>query len=705
MHEEPWLLELNDKQKQAVTFTGGALYVVAGAGTGKTKTLTARIAYLIKYIGVPSHKILAVTFTNKAAREMKERIVDMVGPYAQGTWLYTFHAFGLQVLRQFIEELPYGYNTRFSILDDDDSKKIIKDVTKALNLDSKVYPVRSMRNKISTYKTEKSDVFEDENEKRIFKKYQESLRSGNVLDFDDLLIYTYELLMYHDHVREYLQNKFDYILVDEFQDTDKMQYSILSILADKHRNLFLVGDPDQSIYSFRGADYNNTKKFLTDFGSERYILDQNYRSTNNILEKANMLIKNNSNRPFNKELESNLGTGERVIFSKADSDYQEATIVSREIQRLIRSENYKYEDIAILYRNNSLSRLFEDSFIQMGIPYVVYGGISFYERKEIKDILAYIRVIVDPHQDFYLKRIINEPKRQLGQMTVAKIEEYAQAVGLSIFNAIDTVAVNKPTQERLKVFKALILEMRHEIENVGELKDIVNYVGNASGYIDMLKAEKDDISQDRIDNINELKSVFSQADSIYEGNNIEKLIQLLDQISLYTDLDKKDASDDVVKLSTFHQVKGLEFKVVFMVAQEEGIFPSQRSLFEADGLEEERRIAYVGVTRAKERLYLTYAQQRMMYGQIGMSTASRFIKEMQLAEENQRPYYNEVNTPLKTSQVTNNRFNPGEKVSHIVFGEGVVIRIDDDIATIAFSMPHGIKKLLQTHPSIKKIEK
>mgnify|MGYP001048265862 FL=1 len=695
--KETWLEELNDEQRKAVTYESGPLFVVAGAGTGKTKTLTSRIGYLIKYKNIEPYNILAVTFTNKAAREMKERLLDMVGPHAEGTTISTFHSFGLKVLRKFIEELPYGLTSNFSVIDDEDSKKIIKDVTKELNLDAKEYPLRFMRNFISNYKTKRETFIEDDNYERIFQAYKKYLLKNNLLDFDDLLIYTHELLDQSEKTRTYLQTRYTQILVDEFQDTDKIQYAIISIMASLHKNLFVVGDPDQSIYSFRGADYENTKKFLNEFGNQ-HILDLNYRSTNKILSKANKLIKHNQVRPFEKDLKSDLGEGSDIIYMPSDSDYRESAMVVNEIRRLIASGSYQYEDIAILYRNNSLSRHFEDALIQMGLPYVIYGGISFYERLEIKDILAYVRVILNPHQDFYVKRIINTPKRQIGLTTISKLEQHAHETGLSMFDAIESLDVNKPTKERLLTFKNLIKDLRLKLEQIDKLKEIVMMVFKETGYQQMLIDEKDDVATERMENIKELSSVFYQADFIYKGSIIEKTIQLLDQIALYTDLDKKDSDGDVIKLSTYHQVKGLEFKVVFMVAMEEGIFPSSHSNYNPEELEEERRIAYVGVTRAKEKLYLSYAYQRVLYGQFLDQTPSRFIKEMGLLETKKEP-----SVAQKTYQETNTQLKPSDKVSHTVFGNGVVITVDGDIATIAFPMPHGLKKLIQTHPSIKKI--
>ncbi len=402
-----FLTSLNESQLKAVIHPGGPLFVVAGAGTGKTKTLTSKIAYLILN-GVDPRHILAVTFTNKAAREMKSRVVDMTGPHAMSVWLYTFHAFGLQILRRHIAELPYGYRPNFTVIDEDDGKKIVQEQIKALGLDTKMFSTKALKNLISLYKSRRMDGFERTDEEKIYQKYQDYLKDNQLVDFDDLLLYTLELLEGYKEIRERYQTYFEHILVDEFQDTDQIQYKVLKILGKIHKNVFVVGDPDQSIYAFRGAKYENAKLFISDFGADQIVLEQNYRSTNQILKAANQLIQYNFDRPAAKNLESDLGVGEAPIFHHAQNDYRETFFVANEIQRL-KSLGIPYDEMAVLYRNNALSRLFEDTLIKEGIPYIIYGGISFYERKEIKDALAYIRVVLDPTQDFYLKRIINVP--------------------------------------------------------------------------------------------------------------------------------------------------------------------------------------------------------------------------------------------------------------------------------------------------------
>ena len=690
-----FLTSLNESQLKAVIHPDGPLFVVAGAGTGKTKTLTSRIAYLILNEVQPSH-ILAVTFTNKAAREMKERVIQMTGPYAMSVWLYTFHAFGLQILRRHIAELPYGYRPNFTVIDEDDGKKIIADQVKELGLDTKKYSIKSLKNLISLYKCKRMGEFERTDEEKIYKKYQDYLKSNQLVDFDDLLLYTLELLENNKTVREYYQHYFKHILVDEFQDTDAIQYKVLKLLGEKHKNVFVVGDPDQSIYGFRGANYENANHFRNDFGADMVVLEQNYRSTNQILKAANQLINYNFNRPAAKNLESDLGLGESPIYHHALNDFRESFFVVNEIQRL-HQLGYQYDDIAVLYRNNALSRLFEDAMIKSGIPYIIYGGISFYERKEIKDALAYIRVVRDTEQDFYFKRIVNVPKRSIGLVSLQKLELKAKELGISMFETIDYVEVAPAAKHSLLEFKKLILEMQEDFHYMVDLAQIMPYLMQKTGYIEMLKADQDEVSDDRINNLKELQSVFTRGDLYYEGSFDSKLKELLDQISLYSDMDQDVEEFNHVKLATYHQVKGLEFKVVFLVVMEENIFPGERALLNPIEMEEERRVCYVGITRAKEKLYFSYADQRMVYGSMRYSYPSRFIQESRIKSDEPKTIYQNENIL--------NLLKTGDQVEHNAFGRGVVIRLDDDIATIAFGMPHGIKKILESHPAIKKVRK
>lgn len=687
-----FLKDINKQQFEAVTHDVGSVFVIAGAGTGKTRTLTMRIAYLIAQ-GYDPSRIMAVTFTNKAAKEMKSRVIDMVGPSASQVWMYTFHAFGLQILRKHIHLLPYGYLLNFNIIDEEDAKVIIKEVIKSLNLEPKDYSMKHLRHIISLYKTSRLDAFEFNDEENIYLGYVKYLRENQFVDFDDLILYTQELLKTNEEIRTYYQQYFEHILIDEFQDTDVIQYDIIKMLGITHKNVFVVGDPDQSIYAFRGSHYANNQKFLKEFSASQIILDQNYRSTNDILHAANLLINHNQNRILGKSLKSDLGKGKQVHFYTAQNDYQETYFVIDEIRKLKR-EGAKYSDIAILYRNNALSRIFEDALIKEGLPYKIYGGISFYERKEIKDAIAYIHVILDPIENFYLKRIINVPRRGIGQTTIAKLEAHAREEGLSMFDAIDTVNINGKSKQALLEFKEIIESIQTSIQDITHLDEFLASVLDISGYMDMLKADHDEMSEDRISNLKELVTVFKRSEGYYEGNTKQKVQQLLDQIALYTSLDKS-SDDEAIILSTIHQVKGLEFKAVFMVVMEEGIFPSDFSLVDPRELEEERRVCYVGVTRAKRNLYISHAQRRMVYGQFKMNFASRFLREMKQEKK--------VEDSISSSiQQQKTYLSKGDKVTHTVFGDGVVITMDEDVATIAFPAPHGIKRIVESHPALKK---
>ncbi|MGB0203200.1 MAG: ATP-dependent helicase [Acholeplasmataceae bacterium] len=687
-----FLKDINKQQFEAVTHDVGSVFVIAGAGTGKTRTLTMRIAYLIAQ-GYDPSRIMAVTFTNKAAKEMKSRVIDMVGPSASQVWMYTFHAFGLQILRKHIHLLPYGYLLNFNIIDEEDVKVIIKEVIKSLNLEPKDYSMKHLRHIISLYKTSRLDAFEFNDEENIYLGYVRYLREHQFVDFDDLILYTQELLKTNEEIRTYYQQYFEHILIDEFQDTDVIQYDIIKMLGITHKNVFVVGDPDQSIYAFRGSHYANNQKFLKEFSASQIILDQNYRSTNDILHAANLLINHNQNRILGKSLKSDLGKGKQVHFYTAQNDYQETYFVIDEIRKLKR-EGVEYSDIAILYRNNALSRIFEDALIKEGLPYKIYGGISFYERKEIKDAIAYIHVILDPIENFYLKRIINVPRRGIGQTTIAKLEAHAREEGLSMFDAIDTVNINGKSKQALLEFKEIIESIQTSIQDITHLDEFLASVLDISGYMDMLKADHDEMSEDRISNLKELVTVFKRSEGYYEGNTKQKVQQLLDQIALYTSLDKS-SDDEAIILSTIHQVKGLEFKAVFMVVMEEGIFPSDFSLVDPRELEEERRVCYVGVTRAKRNLYISHAQRRMVYGQFKMNFASRFLREMKQEKK--------VEDSISSSiQQQKTYLSKGDKVTHTVFGDGVVITMDEDVATIAFPAPHGIKRIVESHPALKK---
>ncbi|MDY0276954.1 MAG: 3'-5' exonuclease [Acholeplasma sp.] len=691
------LQRLNDKQYEAVVHEGGPLFVVAGAGTGKTKTLTTRIAYLIKDLNVNPDKILGVTFTNKAAREIKERVNNLVRPNKMGSWLYTFHAFGLRILRSHAVNLNLGYDNDFTVIDEDDVLSIIREIIKKRNIDNKRYPPRVVRAAISDQKTMILDIV-DKVIDDIYEDYKIELVKNQLMDFDDLICYTYSLFRDNKVVREKFQNQFEHILIDEFQDTDKIQYGIIRLLNNK--NTFVVGDPDQSIYAFRGARYENNDLFVKEFNAKTIVLDKNYRSTNNILTAANSLIAKNRSRTTEKNLVSDYGDGMPVNVYYASDDFDEVNMVTTEITRLVNA-GYHFDDIAVLYRNNYLSRLFEHSFSQNQIPYIIYGGISFYERKEIKDILAYLRLIIDQDNGFYFKRVVNVPSRGIGNVTVEKLEAYADYYHVSMFEAIDKIEFPSRTLNSLKEFKKLIIDLREQVINATDLVSVIDLIFYGSGYNEELKKDIDDKAKERKDNIFELKNVLRQADWKYEGTNIEKIKSILDEIALYTDHDKNLSNGDVVKLASVHQVKGLEFKVVFVIAVEDGIFPGDRAFDSSFELEEERRVFYVALTRAKERLTISHAQRRMMYGQIKNSNPSRFIQETKVFKKEQANNSNNISS--KNFSSTNNDYSVGDVVVHSVFGKGVVVEIKEGILTIAFTVEHGIKKIASSFNGIKKV--
>jgi DNA helicase II / ATP-dependent DNA helicase PcrA len=693
------LNSLNENQLKAVRHQGTPLFVVAGAGTGKTKTLTTRIAYLIEKNNVNPNKILGVTFTNKAAKELRDRVDSIIYPNKMGTWLYTFHAFCLKVLREHAKDLKLGYNNDFIVIDQDDSLTITREVIRLLDLDIKEYPVRLCRSVISGHKTELEFTY-DEKMLDIFDLYQEKLIADNLMDFDDLIVYVYKLFKNNEDIRLKYQNMFEHILVDEFQDTDKLQYQILRQLNNK--NMFVVGDPDQSIYSFRGAKYEHNEMYVKDFGAKTIVLDENYRSTNNILELANKVIKHNLSRTGNKNLSSNLGSGKNVKTYTFDNEKEEAFFVANQIKDLT-YEGISYNEIAVLYRNNVLSRNFEHNFNYENIPYIIYGGQSFYDRKEVKDMLAYLKVVVE-ESNFYLKRIINVPKRKIGDTTKNKLESFAFENNLTMLNAISSInTISAQTKKTLTEFKNIIINIRRELNDLENIEEIVDVIYRYSNYQEELDQEIEEKQKERKDNINELKSVFFMGKTKYEGTNLEKIRAILDELSLFTDQEVLKNDDNSVRLSTIHQVKGLEFKVVFIVGLEETIFPNHRSFDDLSKLEEERRLFYVAVTRAKIDLYLTNTKMRVMYGTYNYNRPSRFLKEAFLEKETRKVLEkpNEVKKIYKEKNEIED-FNTGDIVTHDLYGKGIVVAISGDILTIAFSVEHGIKKILKTHISIKK---
>lgn len=619
--------QLNDNQIEAVYHEGGPVYVIAGAGTGKTKTLTMRIAHLINS-GVDPERILAVTFTNKAAAEIRQRVNKAIYPKSVGSWLYTFHAFGNKLLRRHAPELELGYTRHFTIIDTKESKDLIEQAMKELKLDDTTIRLGDVVQYIYNRKMENISALDEDYEK-IYKKYVDLSIHNQLMDFTDLVVYTKELFYIRPDILRRYQNQFEHILIDEFQDTDKVQYDIIKMLNEEHNNVFVVGDPDQSIYSFRGARYENNELFIEELNAKTITLDKNYRSTNTILKSANKLIKFNKSRTTEKDLESDNGIGKEIVTEHLDYELDEVNYISELVQAKI-NEGYKPEQIAVLYRNNTLSRLLEHDFVRKNTPYVIYGGLSFYERKEIKDILAFLKLALDTTSDFFFRRVVNLPRRGIGRKTYEQIFEYAQKNKISMFEAsnrlIERGRLSTSAENGLREFRRIINNINYQINEISNLKDIIDYIFDQTDYQRELDRDDFETREERYDNIMELKSAFETAD-LKEGTNQEKITELLDEITLFTEKESKKDKESVV-LSTVHQVKGLEFEVVFIIAMEDDLFPNYRSKLELERLEEERRLFYVAITRAKKELYITSTKQRKIYGMFKFNRKSIFLNEI-----------------------------------------------------------------------------
>ena len=701
---------LNDRQLKAVTTTEGPVMVMAGAGSGKTRVLTERIAYIIDQ-GISPFQILAVTFTNKAANEMKRRVEDLVHVETKYMWISTFHSFCARLLRTEITALP-PYTKNFLILDEEDSLKIIKNICKDMDIDE-IKP-RKLQGLISKAKNFPNYKSSDLHLKSIFEKvnqhYSVYLAENNMLDFDDLLIKTIELFKANMEILKRYQEKFQYILVDEFQDTNELQYDLIFMLAARHHNLFVVGDDFQSIYSFRGAKIENINRFRTDFLEHNLILlEENYRSTMPILNLANEIIKHNPNQ-IKKVMFTKNKEGVVPFYYEAVSGKSEAMFVVDKIKEFhLRGDSYN--DFAILYRANYISRVFEDFLIKYQIPYRIYGGLSFFARKEIKDMIAYLRVMIYPEDDFSFMRIVNEPKRKIGSALLEKLNLHALEVQTSLYNSIPTFEGKGAGFTALKEFHTTMESLKNQINNIPLVK-LIDVVLEETGYKAMLALE--DPEHERLENIYELKNVLKETENTVDGDNIDKLESLLNDLSLRTDEERTEDQESVV-LSTYHQVKGLEFKTVFMVAMEEGIFPSGFHSDDLD-LEEERRICYVGITRAKEHLYISNAKSRMLYGHLEMEKESRFVKEMgteylknisaDFYKKAKEKYDSYIIEKPKLKKESNELYHVGDKIEHKVFGLGIVVSVGtDNFIKVAFPMPTGIKPLIKGHPSYQKIEK
>lgn len=720
---------MNTNQRKAVENIDGAVMIIAGAGSGKTRVLTNRIAYLIAEKNIYENKILAITFTNKAAKEMKNRIYDLVGESTKYIWINTFHSMCVRILREHIELL--GYNKTFTILDSGEQKVIIKNILKELNFNEDNYDVSAILKIISNSKNKNITPEELKNNSKfqfmknvseVYLDYNKYLKRNSVLDFDDLLLKTIELFLKFPEVLRIYQNKFEYIHVDEYQDTNYIQYQLLKLLSNVHKNICVVGDDDQSIYSWRGACVENIKNFEKDFSNIKIIfLEQNYRSNNTILSAANSIIKNNVDRKV-KNLWSEKGYGDKINLYNAYNDIDEANNIVKKIKEL-RNTGINYSDIAILYRANYLSRTIENNFITNSIPYKLIGSLKFLQRKEIKDILSYLNVLVNKDDDFSLKRIINVPKRGIGNIAIDKIEKYARENNISIFQTllnVEDIGLTKNTSSKIKLLIKLI-EKYSEYENYS-IDEIILGIYKESGYEDMIKDSKDEFSESREYNVSEL---ISSAKQYSEINN--NLLEYISDMSLMSDSDDEN-KDNAVTLSTVHASKGLEYKVVFIIGMEENIFPSIKDIDDDSNelkiIEEERRLAYVAITRAKDKLFISNTNRRLHFGNLKNNESSRFIAEIpdELIEQEknsnlisnhkietsktskQESVINNFSPKIKISKESknvNSNFSVGEKVFHNKFGSGIVENFNDDNITVNFSN-YGKKILLIEYANLTK---
>ena len=629
---------LNEPQRQAVMATDGPLLILAGAGSGKTRVLTHRTAYLIEECGVNPYNIMAITFTNKAAGEMRERIDQMVGYGSESIWVCTFHSTCVRILRRYIDRL--GFGTNFTIYDSDDQKTLMKDVCKRLEIDTKMYKEKMFLSAISSAKDELIDPIEFETraagdyvkrkQAQVYREYQQALKQNNALDFDDLIMKTVELFKLDKEVLASYQDRFRYIMVDEYQDTNTAQFELIRLLALKYQNLCVVGDDDQSIYKFRGANIYNILNFEHHFPDATVIkLEQNYRSTQNILDAANAVIANNQGRK-EKRLWTDNGAGDKITFEQLDTAAEEADFVARDIARRVRKGEYQYKDCAILYRTNAQSRLFEERFITANIPYKIFGGVNFYARKEVKDLLAYLKTIDNGQDDLAVRRIINIPKRGIGAASINKVALYAQEQEISFYDAL-CVAEQVPglgkAAAKIRPFVLFIQSMKAKAKLLS-VTDLLQEVIETTGYVRELEAEGTDEAEARIENIDEL---ISKAVDYAEGEEAPTLNGFLENVALVADIDSFDENSDYVALMTLHSAKGLEFPNVYLAGLEDGLFPSYMSITSDNSqaeIEEERRLAYVGITRAKKNLTITSARVRMVRGQTQYGKVSRFVREI-----------------------------------------------------------------------------
>ena len=733
---------LNKEQAEAVQTINGPMLILAGAGSGKTKVLTCRVAHLLQQ-GVRPYRILAITFTNKAAAEMRERVDKMAGPAAKDVWLFTFHAFCARVLRRDIDKLGQ-YNNNFAIYDTTDTKNIIKQILKEMNLDEKRFQPAGIIGRISNAKNELLGVkefaaqagdFHEEKVAQIYEAYEGKLRANNAVDFDDLLLLTLRLLQEVPEARAKYQDKFDYIMVDEYQDTNHVQYLLTKLLAGKHHNLCVVGDADQSIYGWRGADIRNILDFEKDYPEAKLVkLEQNYRSTQVILDAANAVIENNTGRKP-KNLWTDNGVGTEIVYYQAVDERDEARFVIERMQELQLKEGAKLGDMAVLYRTNTQSRVFEEMLIKSGIAYTMVGGTKFYERKEIKDIIAYLRLIYNPHDGLSLERIINVPRRGIGDATLARLQSYATETNQSLFdvisNASEVPGLTSRFVAKLDELASLLFEFMGEAEE-NSVKQLIISVMQRTGYQVELELGRTAQDQSRLENLQELLSVAEDfAEKAARNGDEASLENFLSEVALVSDIDDAELGEEAVTLMTLHSAKGLEFPNVFLVGMEEKIFPHERAINNEEAIEEERRICYVGITRAERRLFLSNAKMRMIYGYTVSYSPSRFLQEVprNLIREYRRPVQKKVvlrdvpsqqdYRPRTTNWFMQNKssfvpkeasssasFKAGDRVNHKKWGLGTIVAVKDtedgQEVKVAFN-GGGIRSLLTKYAVLQKV--
>lgn len=696
------LEELNERQREAVLYNDGPLLIIAGAGAGKTKTLTTKIAYLIEKKNVAPENILAITFTNKAAKEMKDRLFKTIGQTAKYLQVSTFHSFGLKLLRENYDAL--GYDKNFVIMDSDDSLTVVKKIIKDIGYDPKIYNPRAIRNKISSCKNEMTSpkAYEryaasdfEKVVQEVYAKYEKKLQRNNSVDFDDLLLLPIELFKKNPDILNKYQDLYQYILIDEYQDTNEAQYILTKMLSAKNRKITCVGDDSQSIYSFRGANYKNILNFEKDYKDAKTILlEQNYRSTSNILDAANQVIKNNKMRK-DKNLWTSRGIGEKIKYYRAYNERDEAQYVIRKIKELT-NRNVEYKDIAVLYRTNAQSRVLEEEMLKENLPYRVIGSFYFYSRKEIKDLIAYLRLIHNSKDNVSLLRVINTPKRGIGLKTIENLTIQADAMGVSIYEAISS---GKELE-----FKNIIEKLKEMSKDL-TLTELIDKVLEASGMKKELEDEKTLEAEVRLENLEEFKSITK---TFEEREGLISLEDFLLEISLISDVEEYKDDPNRISLMTVHSVKGLEFDHVFVVGMEEGIFPHINSLMDNSELEEERRLCYVAITRAKDDLHLVNARRRTLFGKEQINPVSRFLGEINkdLIETNVKDELPQKEEKINTGEMFREEdvdYQVGDFVYHETFGTGKVVEVTNTLVSVAFKHPHGIKKLMKNHKKLSKV--